>query len=204
MSKRTRTEAQEYDLGQVESRPLVPQSTDVLLGRGKAIAGREGNKRFQDVIEQNTKRYSEAQTKTDKMRIVIEIVETVKLWGRFLDQPSVMGHWYEADDLKVRKKVGQALRYHLNHPRSTNLSTTTFSTYQSDQGNNNSITINKRGEDYSKDDSSFDISFTGIEFDDDDDDDDKPPLLTDREILAAVGVDHSTFHNAIGNRKKRG
>ena len=108
MSKRTIVEMQVQDgIESNDRKPVIPQANDVLLGRGRAIAGREGNQRFQDEIERNTKRYSQSQTKTDKMRIVIEIVESVKLWGRFLDQPRAMGHWYEADDLKVRKKVGQ-------------------------------------------------------------------------------------------------
>ena len=105
MPKRSRIEQGDYK--KVESKPVSPQSSDVLLGRGRAIAAREGNQRFQEEIEHNTERYSQAQTKTDKMRIVIEIVERIKLWGRFLDQPRAMGLWYEADDLKVRKKVGQ-------------------------------------------------------------------------------------------------
>ena len=109
--------------------PIVPELNDVLLGRGRVVFRWSGNHRFQREIERNTQRYRDAQTRVERMSIVLEIIGTVKTWGRFLDQvtPPVgaavgAGVGGTTDDIsseirslswclapfhKIRKKVGQ-------------------------------------------------------------------------------------------------
>ncbi|KAL7556112.1 hypothetical protein ACA910_006203 [Epithemia clementina (nom. ined.)] len=138
-----------------QQQAVVPQPNDVLLGRGGMVTGWNGNKLFQREIERNTIRYRDTPTRAGRMNIVLEIIETVQTWGRFLDRSpssheavvedgvvvvvaaaagndkgggsgdaSATGSssssttaanvlWYPADFNKIRKKVGQALRYQM-------------------------------------------------------------------------------------------
>ncbi|KAL7573854.1 hypothetical protein ACA910_012425 [Epithemia clementina (nom. ined.)] len=109
--------------------PVVPRPTDVLLGRGKTRWG--GNQLFDLEIQRNARRYRAAETRYDKTSIVREIIRNVQIWGRFLDQDTgtgdteppggalattdglPAGDWYLATYVKIRKKVGQALRYQM-------------------------------------------------------------------------------------------
>ncbi|KAL7563600.1 hypothetical protein ACA910_004502 [Epithemia clementina (nom. ined.)] len=104
---------------------VVRQDSDVLFGRGRIVW--EGNQRFQNVTKVHATRYHNSKSRTEKSRVVTDVIETVHAWGgRFLslqtpprsstitsfDNAEEMS-WTIATDSKIRKKIGQALRYQL-------------------------------------------------------------------------------------------
>lgn len=92
--------------------PVDRRTDDVLLGRGGArFLEWPGNQRFAVEIERNSKRYYEAKTRSERSDIVLEIASNVNTWGRFIEQSDPGGLWYMATLSKVRKKIGQAVRY---------------------------------------------------------------------------------------------
>lgn len=95
--------------------PVVPQPNDVILGRErtKKLSEWAGNKRYATEIERNTERYKNATKRSERVDIVLDIARTINKWGRFLEQPEPNGPWYVADSTKIRKKIGQALRYQM-------------------------------------------------------------------------------------------
>lgn len=62
-------------------------------------------------IDRNSKRYHDAKKRSERSDIVLEIASHVSKWGRFIEQAIPDGPWYMAALSKVRKKIGQALRY---------------------------------------------------------------------------------------------
>lgn len=59
------------------------RTNDILLGRGNV--GWQGNKQYQEVIRKNTKRYRDAQSRSEKTRIVFEVIGiALSYGGRFL------------------------------------------------------------------------------------------------------------------------
>lgn len=84
---------------------------DVLCGRDKHSFRNVGNRRFRVTVALYMGRYMEAETKSDKSRVIALVVETVRAnGGRFLKWSSKRQEWVELDDKHTREKVGHALR----------------------------------------------------------------------------------------------
>jgi hypothetical protein len=89
---------------------FVPNKYTVLCGRGKDCFHFIGNRRFRVLVDLHLERYSLAQTKSDKSRIVCEIVQMVRATGGFCKQDEVDGRWYDVGDAVAREKVGALFR----------------------------------------------------------------------------------------------
>lgn len=91
---------------------FVPNRYSVLCGRGKECFNYIGNRRFRVMVDMNLERYSLAETKSDKTRIVCEIVQTIRQssggGGYFCKQEHEK--WYDVGDAVAREKVGAHFR----------------------------------------------------------------------------------------------
>ncbi|GKY90636.1 hypothetical protein MPSEU_000037100 [Mayamaea pseudoterrestris] len=87
-----------------------PNNYTVLCGRGKEFFNYVGNRRFRILVDMHLERYSLAETKTDKTRIVIEIVEQIRHAGGGFCKQDKVGDWYDVGDAVAREKVGALFR----------------------------------------------------------------------------------------------
>jgi hypothetical protein len=84
---------------------------DVLCGRDKHSFRNVGNRRFRVTVALYIGRYLEAETKSDKSRVIALVVDIVRAnGGRFLKWSSKRQEWVELDEKHTREKVGHALR----------------------------------------------------------------------------------------------
>lgn len=92
----------------------IPQSNDVLCGRGGRINAHEGNVKFREIVNDLKHTYLAKTTKKlDKAHIAASIVTKIRSMdppGRFLKEDGTSGYWIDIGDEKARKKAGQALR----------------------------------------------------------------------------------------------
>jgi hypothetical protein len=135
-----------------------PQRLDVLLGRGRGNVHYPGNELFYQLIHANAERYHKAK-RVDKRYIAMEIVQTIALQhGRFLRFDKATSCWVEVDEEVAILKAAHAFRYQRRYHRN--------------------------GGD---DDDFDDIDVYELEDTSSNSDCDSPPLLSDKEILAAIG-----------------
>jgi len=96
---------------------FFPSDNDVICGRGKQYQNHSGNKKFRKIIDSNLERYDKAESKPQKSRVVIAIVDLIrdncKPFGGFVDKNADTGRWFEIGDSQAREKVGHALRFHI-------------------------------------------------------------------------------------------
>ena len=98
-------------------------SDDVLMGRGAAVIGNEGNRRFRKLIQKYKTEYDATRIRQEKDRIARRIVETIKSRnGRFLKKidtptqaeffkvPAGKAAWVIVKEAVVLQKVKQAFR----------------------------------------------------------------------------------------------
>ncbi|KAI2504971.1 hypothetical protein MHU86_9500 [Fragilaria crotonensis] len=86
-----------------------PRPTDILLGRGPACYGHQGNQRFRMLIHRHRHLYRNQAPRREKAMLVHGLVSLIlQDGGRFLQERS--GMWYEVSPQIARKKVGHALR----------------------------------------------------------------------------------------------
>jgi hypothetical protein len=84
---------------------------DVLCGRDKHSFRNVGNRRFRVTVSLYLTRYTEAQNKSEKSRVIASVVENVRAnGGRFLKWSAKRQEWVELDEKHTREKVGHALR----------------------------------------------------------------------------------------------
>ena len=89
-------------------RVRVPESFDVLLGRGKPLQDNPGNVRYRHFIEESNERYTKA-SRHLKTAISERLLATVKAQGgRFLKQDE--NGWTEADHKEARAKISHSFR----------------------------------------------------------------------------------------------
>lgn len=69
-----------------------------------------GNQRFRILVDMNVERYSLAETKSDKTRIVCQIVQMIREAGGGFCRLEKDGSWYEVGDAVAREKVGSLFR----------------------------------------------------------------------------------------------
>jgi hypothetical protein len=88
-----------------------PTVTDILCGKDKTYARREGNQRFREIIQEYVVPYKAATTKQEKMQYTKEIVRYLQTeWSaRFLKM--VGEEWQEISSQDARDKTSHALRF---------------------------------------------------------------------------------------------
>lgn len=87
-----------------------PAKNDVLSGRGGAVNAHSGNVQFREWVEERKHEYNTATSKTQKNRLIEQIVQLVQQQnGRFLQKVN-QGEWEELSSTRVLAKVSQALR----------------------------------------------------------------------------------------------
>lgn len=86
-----------------------PTPYTVLCGRGKDCFNYMGNRRFRIIVDLMLERYSLADTKTEKSRIVSEVVQTIRSSGGAFAKFE-KGAWWEVGDAVAREKVGALFR----------------------------------------------------------------------------------------------
>ena len=97
-------------------KPLIPESCDVLCGKGKVCSEHKGNQIFKEVVDRQATRYLKA-SKREKSVIVQEVIReiTVSHGARFLkkgyDPDKCEPFWYDAGKRAAREKIGHALRW---------------------------------------------------------------------------------------------
>jgi hypothetical protein len=88
---------------------LVPKSTDILFGRGKATREHPGNLRFGLIVESVFDRYEGLGRRSEKKKFTQDFVLEIKGKGvRFLRKEACV--WQEVDDELAREKVSHTLR----------------------------------------------------------------------------------------------
>ena len=87
-----------------------PSSFDVVCGRGKPFQQHQGNQRLHKLVALYVERYSGA-ARHKKTEIASEIVQVIKMTGRFLKRSSKdETSWIKVSDEIAREKVSHALR----------------------------------------------------------------------------------------------
>ena len=96
-------------LDTIENIIIVPNSYDVLLGRGRTFRSNPGNIRFHNIIETHFEKY-ESSNRTVKLVLSEEVVIEIKnLGSRFLKQTET-GGWIQVTDDFARERVAHAFR----------------------------------------------------------------------------------------------
>jgi hypothetical protein len=110
----------------------APEPFDVLLGRGKAIQKRPGNKLIRLLIDKNCHRYNQA-PRQQKRAIANEIVQSIKskngkLPGRFLRLcgSAEQGEWTEVSNAVAIDKVSHIFRARRNRAQKSSSSFTSL------------------------------------------------------------------------------
>jgi len=90
---------------------FTPKSSDILCGRGNVFSGHEGNQYFGGFVRSNLRKYVEAPSRSEKIRVVDEIHREIKTSGvRFVKVDSETQRWYELNDVQAHQKIGHAIR----------------------------------------------------------------------------------------------
>ena len=102
----------------IDALNIVPESQDVLLGRGKGFRNHPGNVRFHKIVQAHEERYESA-NRLGKQLLSEAVLKLVKEPGsRFLKQ-DVSG-WFVVSDSVARERVAHAFRNRrLTNSRST-------------------------------------------------------------------------------------
>jgi hypothetical protein len=88
-----------------------PEATDVLCGRGNMYSVHPGNQCFQRIICDHMNAYSNAENRSDKIKIVDNVLCEVRNSGaRIVKIDSKTKRWYELNDVKSHQKCGHCLR----------------------------------------------------------------------------------------------
>ena len=87
---------------------MVPNSTDVLLGRGRGCFKHVGNIRYRSLVEERKEKYEKA-SKKEKTRIAEAVIDLIeRRGGRFLKGAD--GHWMVVDIKTKVQKVAHSFR----------------------------------------------------------------------------------------------
>lgn len=88
----------------------MPTHRDVLVGRGKPLQSFPGTVFMRHLIGQNSTKYTEATSNLDKLKVRLDIIETIQeSGGRFLRRDDKCpGWWVEASDKEVHDKIQKA------------------------------------------------------------------------------------------------
>lgn len=108
---------------------FTPQATDILCGRGNVFSNHDGNRYFGRVIRANLKKYRDAGSRPDKIRVVDGILQEIRSEGvRFAKQDNETKRWYELNDVLAHQKIGHAIRdtIRLLKDKTKNTKTTTL------------------------------------------------------------------------------
>jgi hypothetical protein len=139
---------------------INPRPTDFLFGNYTGYSQHPGNQQFIDLVHTFLDKYNFASTETDKRLVIWEATKAIKSQGRFLRFEESSGSWIKADNEFTWAKTGQALQY--------------FSAQQQ-QRLQESI---RRAEERETQAAAAEASIPSAR---------PEPLLSDREILAAIG-----------------
>jgi hypothetical protein len=95
------------------SEVLEPEKFDVLCGKDKTYAKRDGNKLFRNMIAEWAEPYKKSNTKQEKMRITKKIVHSMEssYGSRFLRLNVAGNYWEEITTQQARDKTSHALRF---------------------------------------------------------------------------------------------
>jgi hypothetical protein len=149
----------------------------VMCGRGKMCFESVGNRRFRILVQCHLTRYSVAETKGEKTRIVSDIVDMVRqAGGAFVKGKE--GCWYEVGDVVAREKVGALFRDFL-FTRYRSSSKCKVARRQQLRGSRRSSQAKRVPVDEDDESCNFDGSYE----DDDDDDDDALSLTSATSLL---------------------
>ena len=89
---------------------VVPNSNDVLCGRGKTCFDHDGNRSFRLLVARHLTVYTEASRRKEKTMVARSIIQHVlDRGGRFLKKTGD-GGWYDGGSKAGKEKVGHALR----------------------------------------------------------------------------------------------
>lgn len=93
---------------------FTPGAEDVIIAKGKKYSKHYGNLKLRTMIVSKLENYVNAQTKSEKSFILMEMINTVREsspWGGgFVRQDKETGRWLEADDVLAREKTSQMFR----------------------------------------------------------------------------------------------
>lgn len=90
-----------------------PSPYSVVCGRGRKASDAVGNRRLGVIASMHVKRYSDAQKKEEKSKIVTEILEIVRSACPSSSHAFVRysnGQWWRVQNLHAREKIGTVLR----------------------------------------------------------------------------------------------
>lgn len=109
-SKRTRGRKEERGPGLPLPLGYVPTKLDICSGRGKKNWNLEGNVAFRSYIQTKVSDYIGAQTKIEKTKVVVDILQNLRSQGfQFLKEGKDQ-RYYDIGDKEARDKVGHSLR----------------------------------------------------------------------------------------------
>ena len=100
----------------------LPGKYAVVCGRGKLATNHFGNKRYKQLLQKFSKKYSQAGSKVDKSLVVSEIMNAINnnntsspsiicnIDAGFVKQNTATGQWFRVSDDLAREKIGANLR----------------------------------------------------------------------------------------------
>ena len=122
-----------------------PEATDVLCGRGNMYSLHPGNQCFQRIICDHMKAYSDAENRSDKIKIVDNVLCEVRNSGaRIVKIDSKTKRWYELNDVKSHQKCGHCLRDTIRSNDKENKSNSSSNSNSSSRIKSASIAIKKQ------------------------------------------------------------
>jgi len=91
-----------------------PNNYTVISGKGKFYYDFVGNRRFRLMVQMRLDRYDEAETKSEKSKIVSEVVKAVRSsGGHFARYDETNCQWHEVGDRLAREKTSGLFREYL-------------------------------------------------------------------------------------------
>lgn len=100
----------------------MPCEFDIVIGKGKKFFHHKGNSMLRSLAQSLLTKYSLAETKLNKSRIISDVIDHIRLNGNFVKRNSKSGEWIVAEDLLSREKTSAVFRDAM-HQRSRSEST---------------------------------------------------------------------------------
>jgi len=87
-----------------------PGYKDILCGRGNVFSNHTGNGYFGRIVRGNLRKYRDASSRPEKIRVVDDIHHEIRASGaQFVKQDSEK-RWYQLNDVQAHQKIGHAIR----------------------------------------------------------------------------------------------
>lgn len=86
----------------------LPQSVDVLIGRGKSVSEHAGNCYLRELVLSHLCEYSSLDNKRGKTAVIQKVLSTInELGGTFIKYNKADGRWYEIETSQAKNTIAR-------------------------------------------------------------------------------------------------